>query len=107
MNDKLTGFLSGESQIIGFLSCEESLIGVLSGESSIIGFLSEKSQLKGLLSVPKRIGDTYTGNYEIYPSFEMQTLQTADKNLTDNIVIHPIPSNYGLITWDGSTLTVS
>jgi hypothetical protein len=34
-------------------------------------------------------------------------LATAEKVVTRNIVINPIPSNYGLITWNGSTLTVS
>jgi hypothetical protein len=49
----------------------------------------------------------YTGETEVTPSNETQTLQTANTALYDNITINPIPSNYGLITWDGSTLTVS
>ena len=49
----------------------------------------------------------YTGETEITPSDEPQVLQTANMALYDNITINPIPSNYGLITWDGSTLTVS
>ncbi len=49
----------------------------------------------------------YTGVTEITPSDEIQTLQTASMALYDNITINPIPSNYGKITWNGSTLTVS
>ena len=49
----------------------------------------------------------YTGATEITPSQETQTLPTADTVVLENIVINPIPSNYGLITWNGSTLTVS
>ena len=49
----------------------------------------------------------YTGNTEITPSTTEQVLATAEKVVTRNIVINPIPSNYGLITWNGSTLTVS
>ena len=49
----------------------------------------------------------YTGATEITPSETEQILATADKVVTRNIVINPIPSNYGLITWDGSTLTIS
>ena len=41
------------------------------------------------------------------PSEETQTLQTANKTVLQNIIINPIPSNYGKITWNGSTLTVS
>ena len=49
----------------------------------------------------------YTGATEITPSTTEQVLATAEKVVTRNIVINPIPSNYGLITWNGSTLTVS
>ena len=50
---------------------------------------------------------TYTGETVVPPSTSEQVLNTADKVVTRNIVINPIPSNYGLITWNGSTLTVS
>ena len=49
----------------------------------------------------------YHGTYEITPSDSAQTLNTANMVLNDNIVINPIPSNYGLISWNGSALTVS
>lgn len=51
--------------------------------------------------------EQYTGAYEITPTGEAQTISVKDKLMTGNIVINPIPNNYGLITWDGSTLTVS
>ena len=84
-----------------------ALVGYLSGQSAMIGYLSGQSSIQGLLSIPSRIGDPYEGEYEIYPTTEEQILPTEDRNLTENIIIHPIPSNYGLITWDGATLTVS
>lgn len=49
----------------------------------------------------------YSGEYRFTPSSEAQTIPTAGKTLTLDIVVDPIPSNYGLITWDGSALTVS
>ena len=49
----------------------------------------------------------YSGSYSVTPSNERQSLPTADKTLARNIVVEPIPSNYGLITWNGSTITVS
>ena len=51
--------------------------------------------------------DVYDGTYEVTPSSEEQQLLTANKTLESNVVIHPIPSNYGLITWNGAVLTVS
>ena len=53
------------------------------------------------------IAGDYEGPYEVIPSTEEQTLATANKTLTLNVVVKPIPSNYGLITWNGSELTVS
>lgn len=51
--------------------------------------------------------DPYTGAYEVEPTEETQTLVTKGLMMLDHIKINPIPSNYGLITWNGSTLTVS
>lgn len=52
-------------------------------------------------------GVPYHGEYEVTPSSEEQILPTANTRLAHDIVINPIPSNYGLITWNGSVLTVS
>lgn len=49
----------------------------------------------------------YEGATEITPSEEAQTLLTNNLRMTDNITINPIPQNYGLITYNGSTITVS
>lgn len=50
---------------------------------------------------------TYTGDYEVTPSDETQTLETEGMRLTQPITVNPIPQNYGLITWNGSVITVS
>ena len=49
----------------------------------------------------------YAGKYEITPNLETQTLETAYRVLTSNVVIAPIPSNYGKISYDGSTLYIT
>ena len=49
----------------------------------------------------------YDGPYSVTPSAEAQTLETNGKRMTGDVVIDAIPSNYGLITWNGSVLTVS
>lgn len=51
--------------------------------------------------------DPYDGEYTITPTSETQILETKNFRMTDNIVVGAIPQNYGLITWNGSTLTVS
>lgn len=51
--------------------------------------------------------DPYTGDYEVIPTTEDQILQTNNLRMTGNLTVKAIPNNYGLITWNGSTLTVS
>ena len=64
----------------------------------------------GLTAEPYIVVDrsiVYDGAYEWTPSESVQTIEIANKKALDNIKINPIPQNYGLITWNGSTLTVS
>lgn len=49
----------------------------------------------------------YRGAYEVTPTQATQTLYTHGFQMAQNVIINPIPSNYGLITWNGATLTVS
>lgn len=49
----------------------------------------------------------YTGAYIVTPTEETQTLPTEGLMATHNVVVNPIPQNYGRITWNGSIITVS
>ncbi len=49
----------------------------------------------------------YDGAYEFTPGDSAQTISIKDKMADADIVIDPIPSNYGKISWNGSVLTVS
>lgn len=49
----------------------------------------------------------YEGDYIVTPSSETQTLFCNGKSMENNVVINPIPNNYGLITYNGFELTVS
>lgn len=49
----------------------------------------------------------YQGEYEVTPSRETQVLETAGLKMIDNVTVNPIPSNYGLIGWNGAFMTVS
>lgn len=50
--------------------------------------------------------DQYDGPYVVTPSQEEQILDTTKKTMKENVVIMPIPSNYGKVTWDGATLRI-
>ena len=51
--------------------------------------------------------EPYMGEYEATPSRHEQVFATAGKSMTADFTVNPIPHNYGLITYDGGTLTVS
>lgn len=49
----------------------------------------------------------YEGEYEVTATNEIQILPTRNLRMTADLLINPIPSNYGRIDWNGQYLTVS
>ena len=49
----------------------------------------------------------YEGPLLITPGVQAQTIPKKYRVLMRNIVVGPVPSNYGLITYNGRTITVS
>lgn len=49
----------------------------------------------------------YEGPYTVTPSASRQTLATRGYAMTGNVVIEPIPQNYGLVSYNGSIITIS
>lgn len=87
---------------VGSLTCNLSGINPLTAELNAVGSLECDLTIGSIGDV-----DVYTGPYEVTPSTSQQTLFTSGKTMAHNVTIAPIPNNYGLITWNGSTLTVS
>ena len=49
----------------------------------------------------------YDGATEVTPTDFVQTLNTANKAIKSNIIINPIPSNYGKIAYNGAHLIIT
>lgn len=49
----------------------------------------------------------FEGEYAVVPSEERQIIPTKGLRMTEDLVVAPIPQNYGRIAWNGSILTVS
>lgn len=74
----------------------------------LTGVLTPTHAIQGTLTIPTAADvPVYEGPYEFTPTEEAQTVEIENLMATQDITIEPIPSNYGLITWDGATLTVS
>lgn len=87
---------------------------VLDGELTLLNIFD--GELDEILEFDGELGiiTEYSGSYEEYhgatditPTEEVQTLLTNGDLMTSNIIIEPIPTNYGLITWDGTKIIVS
>lgn len=85
---------------------------------NITGSLTPVQDISGRIGSPTRVsGDArkaeiefvpaYEGDYIVIPSRQAQTLSVKDMKMSQDIVVEPIPQNYGLISWNGSVLTVS
>ena len=96
-----------QDSIGGVILDQEQTIDVLfSTDADMTVEITEESPFECDFGTSVSGGD-YSGPYEVTPSTSRQVLATTNKTLSQNVVIKPIPSNYGLITWNGSTLTVS
>lgn len=83
---------------------------ILAPKSKLSGDIqTAKMQIAGDIIYNGRIRTIpeYEGPYEVTPSQEQQILHTDDKLMTEDLIVNPIPSNYGLITWNGSYLRIS
>lgn len=77
-------------------------VGVASGSTTLPFSITSETRVTIVHNLPY-----YEGAYVITPSQEEQVLPTHEHSMIEDIIINPIPSNYGLITWNGSILTVS
>ncbi len=68
---------------------------------------SEEVSLGLGIAVNTVAGEHYEGATHFTPTAEAQTVHTAGMIVDEDIVLEPIPQNYGRITWDGASLTVS
>lgn len=94
--------LSGDASVTAQLEAALSGTGHLDGALQGIGFVT------GAITVGRCTdAEAYTGSYEVTPTQSEQILPTQDKIMTSDVRVLPIPSNYGLITWNGTVLTVS
>lgn len=89
---------------------EVVLDGELSLNLNIDGEMSLDLHMDGeagtVIKVTEHDLPVYTGQTEVTPSEETQTLQTANRTVLQNIIVNPIPENYGRLSWTGNTLTV-
>lgn len=104
---ELVGDISNNHSLSGELSTKPSLTGDISQSKSLSGKISNNDSLSGIIStVYTATAPPYQGEYEVTPGEEEQVIKTQYQVLDKNIIVKPIPSNYGRIVYDGSILTI-
>lgn len=76
---------------------------------TLTGDLATKSMMLtgSLVNGGTRTYPAYTGEYTFTPTRAEQVIEIKNMRATQNIVVEPIPSNYGMISWDGSGILIS
>ena len=88
------------------MECAAKLTATLTASGGLSASIASSGGLTGGLTIAGSI-PSYAGATVITPGAEAQVLECGGLLMPENITVQPIPSNYGLITWDGATLTVS
>ena len=110
----IKGVVSQSSRIIGVISKEPCLIGVISNTVlkgvistgiNLIGVVSKQPCLSGVISKPLGYVD-YTGDYEVTPSTNKQSLYTRDKHMVDDVTVKAIPYFEVSNNSGGKTITI-
>lgn len=64
-------------------------------------------QFSPKVEIIERDAAPYTGEYEFTPTEETQIVPIAGKTAAQNIVINPIPADYGKVTWIGGRILLT
>lgn len=72
-----------------------------------VSFVTKKLNLEADFTGTPELRQLYRGAYTVTPTEETQTLETQGLLMSTNVVINPIPQNYGLITQIGSMIRIS
>lgn len=83
------------------------MIGILKGLGSLSGTIKSDGNLSVTVTIPRVIPTpAFEGDYEYIPTDVDHTIPISGLRAIQNIVIKAIPSNYGHISWDGTSVRV-
>ena len=82
-----------------------TLHGTLSVEGGLQARLRVQGGIAGTLTIAGSV-PSYHGDCTVTPGDVEQVIECSGLMMPQNIVIKPVPSQYGRIAWDGGQLTV-
>lgn len=81
--------------------------GIIEGSGRIVDNIESSGRVLNISETRVTIYPDYRGGITFTPTQSTQIIHTSDTVVHDDIVINPIPSNYGLVEWNGSYLRIS
>jgi hypothetical protein len=103
----LSGAISPRAVLSGKMKASQTLRGRLSPSGVLCGAIAAQFVLSGTLTIATGTAPAYHGPTEFVPGNAVQIVECAGLVMSSNVVVDAIPSNYGLIGWNGVTLSVS
>lgn len=85
------------------ITAKGALTGSVAVKHELHGVIANITKLEGNVNVGgviKEEPNYYDGEYQITPSQEAQTLKTSQKLLVEDIIVNPIPKEYGKVTYN-------
>lgn len=92
--DKLIGSIITKQNISGDIICKRSVTGTIVNKLSIVGTIDMLQE-----------ADPYTETYDVIPTVNGKTLDTSDKVMKRDVLVHPIP--YAEVTNPSGGTTVN
>ena len=93
--------------MIGEITKRASLYGVVVSGFSLVALVKARQTLKGLVAISSGSKQPeYEGSYEITPSNVVQVLATANKSMSEDVVVLSIPYLDEVNFSGGRTITI-
>lgn len=85
----------------------EQITAKIHAKQTVKATVNVANTIVGKLVFRETSAEKYTGKYRFTPANKIQVIESENKLLLQNVIIEPIPKNYGLITWNGSYMKIS
>lgn len=89
------------------VNAKQKLVGDISTKQNLVGTVGTRLSLSGKVNVGSTIkAENYEGEYEVIPSREAQILETGQKFMAEDVMVHKIPFHEVSNLNGGTTITI-
>lgn len=103
----IIGGLNSDGEAVGVIEIEEDISAKVEMDVYLVGRLAEEPTIQGGVTIGNcEEASPYTGDYEVTPHIDSQTMQTRHKYMLDDVLVKAIPyyetsNTYGTTVYIG------